>query len=808
MKWWFSLCQHPMILIIDQDSQCLERTPPWGAKDLWEYIDRLKRNLTLLDKYPTLKICYEISGIEMLDLAEKAPNVIESMQKFVENGRISFLNGTYSQPHLQVFGSESSLRQFQMGLRVFEDLFGYKVDTYAAQETGLHEQMPQMLLSLGYKFAVTPGFYWAIRFFDGHELIANAHFRLEPVEYEEFTNWKGIDGTTIPLYLILAGGTSDIALGTEFQKDLFRCPPLKADFPDMIEIDDNWVAEQSKNAEFVLLDSALRDRQKVSPPKSTARLYTYWSYVEGILAESLSRNNKRAETKITQAEAISTMASILLNLQPWNLDAVWSKILRSQHHDVYWAGAPELRLKAIEWLKESVEESEKAIYETGKQICNNIDTRSIEEGRPIIVFNTFPRRRRGIVKVTLELEKGYMQSAKIYNTEMEEVESQVIEAEPYEDGSLKRCIICYLADVPALGYAAYIVKPAPKSLIEQYGTSGILKFENEWYRAEINPDGTFESLFHKASGSELLDVSEYSGNEIKARLGGTGEWITTGGASREAEVSNGPVFTSLRTQGEFGRSKFQATVLLYKHLPRIDFDASFNFDAAIYGTFIDDESKMNVYWPLSFDGNIYHDIPFGVVQRRTSRPLFAINWLDLSDGVKGFAYINKGTPKHWVRNNVIANLLAWGGTKITNRCTAKVWWNKEFDLRLCGNHTFNYSVFCHNGDWIGGDVANEARRYIEPLIPFPTSSHVGRLPNSLELLNIGSKSIMSTAVQRIKNGMRVRMYETCGKTVQPDVEMNSLFNKIESTTLRGENVEMVKPFQIVHIDLLIGQKST
>jgi len=115
MKWQLALAQHPMYLLIREDTQCAERTPPWGAPTIEAYIDRVRQNLQALERYPQLKLGYEWSGVELELLAQDAPEMIEQMRGYAAAGRLSFYNGTYAQPHLQILSPEANLRQFQVG---------------------------------------------------------------------------------------------------------------------------------------------------------------------------------------------------------------------------------------------------------------------------------------------------------------------------------------------------------------------------------------------------------------------------------------------------------------------------------------------------------------------------------------------------------------------------------------------------------------------------------------------------------------------------------------------------------------------
>ena len=52
----------------------------------------------------------------------------------------------------------------------------------------------------------------------------------------------------------------------------------------------------------------LAERLRQHPAGSRARLYTNWSYLEGIRAEELSRCNLQAEREALRAEAINSLA--------------------------------------------------------------------------------------------------------------------------------------------------------------------------------------------------------------------------------------------------------------------------------------------------------------------------------------------------------------------------------------------------------------------------------------------------------------------------------------------------------------------
>lgn len=120
----FAMVLHPMYVIIEEDTTCAERTPPWGCATIEDYVERLRKNLDNVEKYPEAVLSFEFSGMELEALAERAPDCTSRMRNLVRQGKLSFVNGTYAQPHLQILESESVFRQFEVGLSAIERLVG------------------------------------------------------------------------------------------------------------------------------------------------------------------------------------------------------------------------------------------------------------------------------------------------------------------------------------------------------------------------------------------------------------------------------------------------------------------------------------------------------------------------------------------------------------------------------------------------------------------------------------------------------------------------------------------------------------
>lgn len=812
MDWKIALAQHPMYFLIKEDTLCAERTPPWGAQSIEEYVDRVKQNLATLRQCPELKIGYEWSGLELELLAQDAPEVFQEMCALAQEGQIAFYNGTYSQPHLQTLSSESNYRQFEHGMRVYQEMCDRPVRTYAHQEASVHDQVPQLLQAFGIKYGILPGgFFSTLVWLDGGEIILRGS---QPyfAQGSEFAAWRGLDGTEIPLYLrtyhqanLKDWVTHRVVYGQ------LRVPPIILANPDMISIDEDWLARH-KGVELVLLDDVLGEELKAHPPQSKVRHFCNWSYIEGIRAEELSRSDWQAEVSSLRAEALNALAYALLGRPADCTERIWKTILATQHHDVYCFCGPEIRDKSIGWLQEAAHDAMRMADDAAQAIVAHINCEE-QAGQPLVVFRTTPHTQESVVMFETAVENPM-----IVNERGQSIPSESV---PGEDGSGR---VRFLADMPGLGFATYSVREGGECAVESE-IDGPLNFENAHYRVTIHPDGTFTSLVAKPSGYELLDPATVCGNQLaaidstglspkRARTGSdrTKErwWETMARwqpprpgpelrwePTAPPRIRRSPLGVTLTIPGKMG-SKVEATLMvaLYRELARIDLSWTFMFDTASIGIFYDDNSKLRIQWPLSFDGDIHHDIPFGVVQTRQERPFFPVSWVDVSDGEIGLAYFHQGTPKHWVSNRTLVNLFAWGEDTdaIGNRMGSNLWL-KSFDQRLRGSHTIHCALYPHTGDWRSADVIGAARSYGSPPVAYLADAHGGELPASLEVLTLKDPELVSTAVKVEGTDIVCRLYSVAEKTVNAEASMQGL-QLAGFRTINGEEITQLQPFQI------------
>jgi len=96
----------------------------------------------------------DIGAGTLEELAKTYPATIERLKKTWNNGGCEFVNGTYSQPYMQMWPKWDQEKQFEVGMKTFDSLFGRQPQVYAAQEIAHHPALPDILVKHGIKYVI------------------------------------------------------------------------------------------------------------------------------------------------------------------------------------------------------------------------------------------------------------------------------------------------------------------------------------------------------------------------------------------------------------------------------------------------------------------------------------------------------------------------------------------------------------------------------------------------------------------------------------------------------------------------------
>src|SRR5439155_10089825 len=105
-------------------------------------------------------------------------------------------------------------------------------------------------------------------------------------------------------------------------------------------------------------------------------------------------------------------------------------------------------------------------------------------GVPLVVFNTLGWPRTDVAEADVGFAQGGINDFRLVDSAGKTIPAQLLEAERYADGGVKRIKIAFVArDVPAAGYAVYHLTPRTGHTELGSGTETITTnvLENEFY---------------------------------------------------------------------------------------------------------------------------------------------------------------------------------------------------------------------------------------------------------------------------------------------------------------------------------------
>jgi Glycosyl hydrolase family 57 len=734
LAWKLAYTQHSMYMLIDEDRgepTIGERTSPWGAPNASVYVDRIRRNLASLESVPGLLLSYDFPGVDIESIGRDFPDVLEQMRRMHKKGVLNFVNGTYSGAHLHILSSESNWRQFEYGLEVFERLFGTRVKTFAFQETGLSQQLPQILKLFGYEMITAPGgFPWAMEIVDGPFEMESSHNGTDFLREEEFVWAEALDNTKLPFYLV-----EPIPVDGDFNGDwnikraidlgLVSPPPVWLYCPDMNEVEQKTCDSIAELFDFVLLDRELPRRARQAPPRAKARIFSYWSYAEGVWGEELLRANRAAEQAALVAEAVQAMArqAGLSIDRKEELRKIWRTIIKYQCHDIMWIEVTDLRRKGIEHDNHCATESYTILKELAAKLVGS-------EGNSLAIFNGLPTARRALIEI-----------------EGDEVPGGGRPFQEFEGKALG------LRDLPPGGFCSFPIARGGSTPSNEISLAS--KIATAHYTLELS-NGLISQITTEY-GKVLLESDKYLGGELRAMI--HDQWQDN--RSADSRLFEGEVCYILTRTSYLGDVPVKERYFFFRNENFIRAELEFDFHGNGIGNFWMDETKLNVYYPTRGD-SIYYDIPFGYISGRANRPLFVANWLWCG----GLVYVNWGTVKHWVRNGVIANVLAWGGNAFDNRIDFDFWVaRQQYDLRLYGKQKIKYALI-PIGEFDRNKIVHEVNHLTSP-------AFVTKGSGMKSFYKAENENLAVTAVFEKQSKVWARGYKlpTGGKTNYRDFEI-------------------------------------
>ena len=761
-------------------------------------------------------------------------------------------------------GGELFVRQMQYGKRYCREELGVDVTVAWLLDTfGHHPQMPQLLRQAGFTS------FWFCR---------GVPHRNLPSEFF----WRGIDGTEIPafwlpgFYGLFYGPPRQFPEFAKFFQQRFDSLNPHARGPERVGLagvdvsePEDYVApliaqfNRQPDAPFTIRHAVPSEFAAVAARRSKPLVLTndFNPIFQGTYSSriELRQTTRELEHLLLTAEKLSALAELLggPNGSPGNrrvevpssksalrtphsaLDPLWrawEPVLFNQTHDVA-SGVMtdhvyEDTMRSYEFSKRLAEEMIDARWEN---IAAHIDTRG--EGVPVVVFNPLGWARTDVAEVEIGFAGGRVLGVDLRDEAGKLTPVQLLGADRYSDGGLKRSRIAFVArEVPAMGYATYRVVPRAEAGSEQESREEKERafIENEYYRASFDlANGALTSLLDKAQQWEVLagpanviareqdrgDLWElYRGLDGGSHVAMTNQQavpkpgvaqMSNGYSDKAGMVRRGPVFAEFSVAHPFAGGSFATRVRLYSGLRRLD----------IRTELVNNEKyvRYQALFPTSIrDGRHAQEIPFGALERPAGIEFPAQHWVDYSDGRRGVALLNFGLPGNLVTDGTLMlsllrshNLGAYGfGGGYEPGMSS------ETGFELGQRRTFHYALVPHGGDWRQAAVYRAGWEFNHPLVVRKIAPHPGWLPSRWGLLEISTPNVVLTALKPGGDQTAVlRVYEAAGQaTSGVKIRLHAKLaaaheaNLLEDTgrrlTVRADTVQFdLHPFEIKTLKL-------
>lgn len=824
----------------------------WKTNDLYakdaEVI--LDKALEILDKYKNFKFVID-QVLAVRPYWESHPEKREKMLKYLDEGRIEMIGGTFSAPDENIPTGEGLIRQYVYGSRLLEELFGIAPKVaWEIDEFGHPSQMPQIVGKCGLK-------YYA--FARG----VNPWNALHPIDFY----WEAPDGTRVLAHWLAANysGMMPIALTKRgrfrhYKKEIearlkhegkrattpYFIQPFGTDFTvpseEWVEFVRKWNEENDPKIE---LSTAIDFFNKVEESQISG-IPTKSGEYNPVLAgcyesrERVKKGCRISQNSVLECEKWNTIAYIFGKEYPGKeMDKIWENILENDFHDIVCGtGTDRVYRNTLKRYEEAQALIEKNKNEALNFLTNKIDTTG--DGQPYIVFNALNWEREDIVELNLENEGSF----KIVDGEGLEIPSQRVGKK-----------LIFIARVPSMGYKVFFLQTnSSESDAVSPPLEMTKKIENEFYELEIDErTGCLKRIWDKKENQEIIETLKYQGNEIiiEEEVGNLWTIHKTGKITRVpseppniALVENGPIRWVWEVKKKYKDLESLQRIILYSRIERIDFKTEIDFKTKA--------KRIKVVFPPFVRGKRYYETPFYVETEREDGHWPVENWVDISNEESGLAVINRGNPGYDVMDGTVGIVLfrsvasfSWayfkfffknlgkiiklfweasklarkglnnyewaiydvhgimlreyateggknrpGGINIFDHLAPMLRWFRPSLAWERGKHNFNYAILPHEGDYKKVNLPRKGWEFNNPLTVIKADLHQGELTKEYSFCEIPQANIILGVLKKSeKNGEIVaRCYETFGEDKGFNFNFFKTISKARRTSATEEEI--------------------
>src|ERR1700761_4710621 len=555
------------------------------------------------------------------------PEDRDDVRRFIAEGRIELVGGTYNEPNTNLTGAESTVRNAVYGMGFQRDVMGADPrSAWMLDAFGHDPGFPGLMAAAGATssaWARGPFHQWGPSGTEGGN---------RRMQFASEVEWLSPDGTgLLPSYMANHYGAGwsihrlpDLAAAEAEALNQFRSLAAVAATRNVLlpvgsdhVIPASWVTEIHRDwntryvwprfvtavpAEFfaaVRADAQGRGTWITPQTRDMNPLYTGKdvSYIDTKQAQ------RAAEVALLDGERLATLAWLAGAPYPAeSLDKAWRQLAYGAHHDaITGTEGDQVYLDLLGGWREAWERGHTArraairhlagAASTSPSQVSAVETDSPDGETTVSVFNTLATQRSGLTRSTLTFPEPGTGQVALTSQDGEPVPYLAEGVRRHPDGSLAELTVTFRATgVPAVGYRAFRAVAQADGPAGAPASSGWAEIpgptiENETFRIPADPDrgGTLTSIVDKRTGASLLrgpgNEAELADEYPAHPRWGEGPWhlspkgTRTGSATGPARVRAERCPVGSRLVAEFdldGLAVVQETVL-WDGEPRTEF---------------------------------------------------------------------------------------------------------------------------------------------------------------------------------------------------------------------------------------------
>ena len=768
----------------------------WPYREFQRKVGRTHATmLRLLEQYPEFRFSQSQACLyhEMKTLY---PDLFAQVKARVAEGRWEPLGAFWVEPDCNLISGESFVRQIMHGQQFWQSEFGLRSRIcWQPDVFGMSAAMPQILRRSGIEFAMTNKMFvwndtnpWRQNTFwweglDGSRVLTvvpPGHFIGMVDPDHVLAQWNDYSDKTTIGDSLYCYGWGDGGGGVDVE--MLELARRYADFPGLPQLAPGLAIDYFERVQAKAPGAAL--------PVWRDDLYLETHRGTFTTKGRLKKLNRRAEFLFRQAELLASWAWLETGKYPdQDLKAGWQKLLTSQFHDSL--PGTHVHEAYLELLAEFEQ-----IFAIGQEVTRaafeDLQSASDATGPLLHLFNPFGHVRAGVEKLPLALAEGEA---------LLDAAGAVVPTQAVQDLDDTPAT---LAELPAIGptaFRSFQVRPAARGAEQTTLGVGADCLENEYLRAQFNPQGELIALLDKRAGRQVIAPGQ-RGNRFQMYEDIPGKYdawdIVANYQQRELPLpdessllvdESGPLRAALRLERSFGTSRLVQRISLRKGDPLLYFETFVRWQER--------QKLLKVGFPLDVHAlQATFDIAFGSQQRPTHRnttyeaarfEIPAHLWADLSETGYGVALLNDCKYGHEVVESLLRLTLLKGS--ISPDPTA--------DME---DHTFTYALYPHSGDWREAQVMQRALDLNEPLtcfeggVTFPARSFV----------QLDAANVTLEAVKRAEDGdgLIIRLVERHNRRTAATLTFDRPVRAASLCNLLEENESAFTPQQDqVHVPL-------